>query len=109
MIGRRPVHDWTILDAPESIDPERFTGEVWARNPKGPGCTAWLYGERSPSGGEFEVLYTSLDHDGALAEIGCRLSLGAVWPSRIEHEVQLLEIETERRPKACQPRQPGAP
>jgi hypothetical protein len=52
-------------------------------------------GRRSPSGGEFEVLYTSLERDGLLAEIGCRLSLEPVWPSRLGHELHLIEVETE--------------
>ncbi len=98
MIGRRPVHDRSILDAFETIDPERFTGEVWRVTQKGRdplrGSTA--NGRWSPSGGEFEVLYTSLEREGALAEIGYRLSLEPVWPSRIEHQAHLIEVETER-------------
>lgn len=77
MIGRRPVHDRSILDALEAIDPKRFAGEVWRVTRKGRealrGSTA--NGRWSPSGGEFEVLYTSLERDGALAGIGYRLSL----------------------------------
>lgn len=46
--------------------------------------------------GEFEVLYTSLDRDGALAEIGYRLSLQPVWPSRIEHEIHAIEARLEQ-------------
>jgi hypothetical protein len=98
MIGQRPVHDRSILDALEAIDPETFAGEVWRVTRKGRdalrGSTA--NGRWSPSGGEFEVLYTSLERAGALAEIGYRLSLEPVWPSRIEHEVHLIEVETER-------------
>jgi hypothetical protein len=98
MSGRRPVHDRSILDALETIDPERFTGDVRRVTRKGRdalrGSTA--NGRWSPSGGEFEVLYTSLERDGALAEIGYRLSLEPVWPSRLAHEVHLIEVETER-------------
>lgn len=97
MIGRRPVHDRGILDALEAINPEPFRGEVWRVTRKGRealrGSTA--HGRWSPSD-EFEVLYTSLGRDGALAEIGYRLSLEPVWPSRIEHEIHLIEVETER-------------
>ena len=53
-------------------------------------------GAGAPSGDEFEVLYTSLERDGALAEIGYRLSLEPVWPSRIGHGVHLITVETER-------------
>ena len=42
------------------------------------------------------MLYTSLERDGALAQIGYRLSLEPVWPSRIEHEIHRLAVETER-------------
>src|SRR5271169_4158297 len=101
MTGRRPVHDRRILDALEAIDPKPFAGEVWRVVRKGRealrGSTA--NGRWSPSGGEFEVLYTSLERDGALAEIGYRLSLEPVWPSRLEHEVHLIEVETERTPR----------
>lgn len=97
MIGRRPVHDRGILDALEAIDPQPFRGEVWRVIRKGRealrGSTA--HGRWSPSD-EFEVLHTSLERDGALAEIGYRLSLEPVWPSRIEHEIHLIEVETER-------------
>jgi hypothetical protein len=98
VIGRRPVHDRSILDALEAIDPEPFAGGVWRVTRKGRdalrGSTA--NGRWSPSGGEFEVLYTSLERAGALAEIGYRLSLEPVWPSRVEHEVHLIEVETAR-------------
>ena len=98
MVGRRPVHDRSILDALEAIDPEPFAGEVWrvTRKDRDPLRGSAANGRWSPSGGEFEVLYTSLERDGALAEIGYRLSLEPVWPSRVEHEVHLIEVETER-------------
>jgi RES domain-containing protein len=43
-----------------------------------------------------EVLYTSLEQGGALAEIGFRLSLEPVWPSRIQHEIHEIRVETAR-------------
>jgi hypothetical protein len=97
-MGRRPVHDRSVLDALEAIDPESFIGEVWrvTRNGRDPLRGSAANGRWSPSGGEFEVLYTSLERDGALAEIGYRLSLEPVWPSRIEHELHLIAVETER-------------
>jgi RES domain-containing protein len=42
------------------------------------------------------VLYTSLERDGALAEIGYRLSLEPVWPSRLRHEIHELGAQSER-------------
>jgi hypothetical protein len=98
MIGRRPAHDRRVLDALEAIDPERFAGEAWRVTRKGrdPLRGSAADGRWSPGGGEFEALCTSLERDGALAEIGYRLSLEPVWPSRVEHEMHLIEVETAR-------------
>lgn len=98
MVDRWPVHDRGILDALEAIDPEPFGGEVWRVARKGRDALrgSAANGRWTPSGGEFEVLYTSLERAGALAEIGYRLSLEPVWPSRLEHEVHLIAVETDR-------------
>src|SRR4051812_6527245 len=98
MIGRRAVHDRGILDALGAIDPEPFARETRRVTRKGRDAlrVSAANGRWSLSGGEFEVLYTSLERDGALAEIGYRLSLEPVWPSRIEHELHAIEVETER-------------
>jgi RES domain-containing protein len=91
------AHDRAILDALEAIEPESFIGDVWRITRKGRdgvrGSSA--HGRWSPSG-EFEVLYTSLARDGALAEIGYRMSLEPVWPSRLEHELHTIAAKTER-------------
>jgi hypothetical protein len=34
--------------------------------------------------------------EGALAEIGYRLSLQPIWPSRIAHEIHAISVQTER-------------
>src|ERR1700730_6692152 len=98
MAALRRVHDRVILDALDAIDPKPFEGEVWrvARNHREPLRGSSTHGRWSPNG-EFEVLYTSLERDGALAEIGYRLSLEPVWPSRLEHEVHLIEVEIEKK------------
>lgn len=91
------IHDRMILDALEALDPEPFAGTVWRVTIAGrdPLRGAAANGRWSPSG-EFEVLYTSLVREGALAEIGYRLSLQPVWPSRIEHEIHTIDVQTER-------------
>jgi RES domain-containing protein len=93
--GRR--HDRAILDALEAIDAEAFAGPVWrvtsqARDPLR-GSTA---GGRWSPPGEFETLYTSLTPTGALAEIGYRLSLEPVWPSRMEYNLHRITVRTEK-------------
>ena len=52
-------------------------------------------GDGVPNAG-FEVLYTSLERDGALAEIGYRLSLEPIWPSRIQHDLHKIEVRAEK-------------
>lgn len=42
------------------------------------------------------MLCTSLTGAGALAEIGYRLSLEPVWPSRLEHQLHTIAAKTER-------------
>src|SRR5712692_10238191 len=93
------IHDRAILDALEALDPEPFRGTVWRVTRKGrePLRGAAAHGRWGASG-EFEVLYTSLEREGALAEIGYRLSLEPVWPSRIEHEIHAIRAEAERVP-----------
>ncbi len=91
------VHDPVILDALEAIGPEAFHGTVWrvARHGRDPLRGSTAPGRWSP-GGDIEVLYTSLEHDGALAEIGYRLSLEPVWPSRLAHDIHRIAAQTER-------------
>ena len=95
MSGRR--HDRGLLDALEAKDSEAFLGPTWRVTAQGRdplrGSTA---GGRWSPPGEFEVLYTSLAAEGALAEIGYRLSLEPVWPSRARHEIHRIATATER-------------
>jgi hypothetical protein len=90
-------HDRVILDALDAMRPEAFAGEVWRVTAPGRdplrGSTA--DGRWSPAG-EFEVLHTSLERDGALTEIGYRLSLEPVWPSRAQHAVHRIAARTAR-------------
>jgi RES domain len=97
MAGSKRVHDRAILDALDAIDPRPFAGEVWrvARKDREALRGSSTHGRWSPNG-EFEVLYTSLERDGALAEIGYRLSLEPIWPSRLQHEIHRIEVRTEK-------------
>jgi hypothetical protein len=91
------VHDRFLLDALERKGAERFAGPVWrvTRAGRNPLRGVAAHGRWSVSG-EFEVLYTSLEREGALAEIGYRLGLESVWPLKIEHEVHRIDVRTER-------------
>ena len=91
------VHDRELLDALEQRDPQSFVDETWrvVRSRRDPmrGSTA---NGRWGAAGEFEVLYTACDRDGALAEIGYRMSLEPIWPSKLRHEVHKINVALDR-------------
>jgi len=97
MVIERRVHDRTILDALDAMDPVRFEDTVWriTRAGRDPRRGSAASGRWSP-GIPVEVLYTSLEREGALAEIGYRLSLEPVWPSRLQHEIHELAAQSQR-------------
>ena len=94
---RRPVHDAALLDALQAMPAERFDGTVWRVARVGRdaltgsvGSGRWAPDDRS------EILYTCLERDGALSEVGFRLSLEPVWPSRLSHEIHALEARANQ-------------
>ncbi|MBY0532022.1 MAG: RES family NAD+ phosphorylase [Xanthobacteraceae bacterium] len=91
------IHDRAILDALEDLTPESLQLRVWRVTRKGrdPLRGTAAHG-RWTSIGEFEVLYTSVEKNGALAEVGFRLSLEPIWPSLIRHQLHTIEVKTER-------------
>jgi hypothetical protein len=91
------IHARSILDALEKLQPEPFDSDVWrvARKGRDPLRGASANG-RWDAAGELEVLYASEARDGALAEVGFRLSLEPVWPNLIQHEIHVLAVKTER-------------
>ncbi len=97
MDGGGRVHDRAILDILDGLQPVSVETTVWRVTRKGrdPLRGAVANG-RWNAIGEFEVLYTSLERDGAIAEVGYRLSLEPIWPSLIEHEIHTLSVKTER-------------
>jgi RES domain-containing protein len=97
MVGGGRVHDRAILDALEAFDHEALEQTVWRVTRKGrdPLRGAVANG-RWNAVGEIEVLYTSVEPDGALAEVGYRLSLEPIWPSKIEHQLHTLSEKAER-------------
>lgn len=91
------VHDRAILDALENLDSVSLEKTAWrvVRKGRDPLRGAVANG-RWNAIGEFEVLYTSLVAEGALAEVGYRLSLEPVWPSRIQHDIHTLRVKADR-------------
>ncbi len=89
------AHDRALLDALESAETTAVGQGVWrvARAGRDPLRGSAADGRWSP-GGPVEVLYTSMEREGALAEIGFRLSLEPVWPSRISHDIHEIAVRT---------------
>ena len=91
------AHESALLDALSEYVPIAFSGEIWriTRKRFEPLRASTAHGRWS-AGADIEVLYTSLERQGALAEIGFRLGLEPVWPSRMEHEIHRLDVSVER-------------
>jgi RES domain-containing protein len=96
MPGARKPRDPALLDALDAFDRVSYAGETWrvARDGRDP-----LQG--SASGGRwdptlFDVLYTSLESDGAVAEIHFHLSRQPVFPSKIVWGLHRIRVRTEK-------------
>ncbi len=88
----RTARDLALLDALDACSREAFEGCAWrvVREGRDP-----LQG--SPSGarwdpGTFDVLYTALERDGALAEIHFHLSRQPVFPSTVRFTLYELSV-----------------
>lgn len=97
MIHRRGVRDNTLLDAIEASTATKFEGSVWrvVRGDRDPLQAS------SPGGrwddGTFDVLYTSLESDGALAEIYFHIMRGQpVFPSQMAFRLYELRVALGR-------------
>ena len=96
MPGARKPRDPALLDALDAFDRVRYIGDAWrvVRDGRDP-----LQG--NASGGRwdatlFDVLYTSLDPNGAVAEVHFQLSRQPVFPSRIRYGLHRIRVRTEK-------------
>lgn len=92
----RRARDLHLLDAIDAFRREPFTHPVWrvVRDGRDP-----LLGAPSNSrwcDGTFDALYTSLEKDGALAELHALLSLQPVFPSKIRFSVHRIKVTAQR-------------
>jgi len=92
----RRARDLRLLDAIDAFKQEPFAQPLWrvAREGRDP-----VAGARSISrwcDGTFDVLYTSLQRDGALAEMHALLSSQPVFPSKIRFFVHQLKVSAEK-------------
>ncbi len=97
MVRRRKVRDNALIDALEALPATEFEGAVWrvVRGDRDP-----LRGS-SPGGrwddGTFDVLYTSDQCDGALAEMYFHIMRGQpIFPSEMEFRLYELHVALRR-------------
>lgn len=92
-----PRRDSALIDAIEEIEPVRFEGAVWriVREGRDPlQCSA--SGGRWDDG-TFDVLYTSLERQGAIEEMRFHLMRGQpIMPSRVTYKLFELNVCIER-------------
>ena len=85
--------DRELIDALEALPVEEFQGTVWRVTGESRDPTIFRAGGNRWDDGSFEVLYTSLDREGALAEIWFHLSRGQpVVPSKLRYVLHELEV-----------------
>ena len=88
----RPARDLQLLDAVDAFRREPLGAEVWrvvrvGRDPVlgSPSLSRWC-------NGTFDVLYTSFERDGAVAQIDSLLSLQPVFPSKMRWFAHKLKV-----------------
>lgn len=92
----RNVRDSGLIDALESAESTNYSGSVWrlvqeGRDPCLCSSAGGRWDDRT-----FDVLYTSLDRDGAISEIYFHLARGLpVIPSRVQYRLFELHINLQ--------------
>lgn len=88
----RRARDLSLLDRVDALPRSGFADTVWrlvreGRDPLqgGSSISRWC-------NGEFDVLYTCLERDGAIAELHALLDLQPVFPSKIAFRVHRLKV-----------------
>lgn len=97
MIGARTVRDSDLIDALESIESDAYEGSIWrvVREGKDP-CQCSSAGGRWDDG-TFDVLYSSVERDGAIAEMHFHLSRGQpIMPSKVRYKIFELSVSLSR-------------
>lgn len=93
---RRKARDLALLDALDACKREGFEGEVWRIVREGRDPLLGYPARARWDPGTFDVLYTSLERDGALAEIRFHLERQPVFPSRARSVLHRIAVQTSR-------------
>jgi len=96
--GRR-ARDLGLLDAVDAFAREALDAEVWRVVRSGRDPTLGSPSRSRWCNGAFDVLYTSFERDGAIAEIDALLAMQPVFPSKVEwfaHKLTVAATQTLR-------------
>lgn len=86
--------DRDLIDTLDAMDVKPFSGTVWRVRREGHDPTIFYSGGNRWDDGSFDVLYTAMDRDGALAEMRFHLSRGQpVIPSKVRYVLHELAVE----------------
>ena len=95
MSDSRRSRDLALLDALDALERIAFDGIVWrvVREGRDPLLGQATAGRWDP--GHFDVLYTSLERNGAIAEMYFQLSRQPVFPSKIRFTLNEIAVTTK--------------
>ena len=88
------ARDLALLDAVDACPRVPFAGNVWRTVREGRDPALGSPSQSRWCAGRFDVLYTSLEKNGALAEVHSFLSLQPVFPSKVTWLCHELKVET---------------
>jgi hypothetical protein len=96
LVELRRARDLGLLDAIDALPREPFAGGAWRVVREGRDPTTGSPSKSRWCDGRFDILYTSLEQDGAIAEIEAFLSLQPVFPSKMRWTCFELTVRAER-------------
>lgn len=89
--------DSLLIDALEAIEPVEFEGSVWRVVREGRDPLQFSASGGRWDDGSFDVLYTSLERQGAIEEMRFHLMRGQpVMPSKVRYKIFELQIRMDR-------------
>jgi len=95
MAGRR-ARDIELLDALDALPRARFEGTAWRAVREGRDPLQGHPSDGRWDPGTFDVLYTSMEPDGAAAEIHFHLSRQPVFPSKLAYRLHEIAVRTTK-------------
>jgi len=99
MAGPPRARDLELIDAIDALPRAPFAGEVWRASREGRDPLVATSSRSRWCDDGFDVLYTSLERDGAVAEIHALLAMQPVFPSKLRffaHRLRVKSAETLR-------------